>query len=210
MRKRSPLVFDPDKKNAGAPKHQAPASSASAPTPAPAASNAHEDAPSWASCVEHVPPGANKPVLKDRFPERATSGYASALEVTVEHGQGETVLPQGFQAQSSGEGALAEAGFVLPHPDGGAGPTLSTTPNGSGAVTKIGIPVLVLPKTPGRNRMVLPPVPIAVARASGELLTLCTQPHAVLVEDPTASTPDAKPKPNPPPRKTGTPASRMK
>jgi hypothetical protein len=48
--------------------------------------------------------------------------------------------------------------------------------------------------------MTLPPVPIAVARASGELLTLCTEPHAVLVEDPTASTPDAKPKPNPAPR----------
>ena len=32
--------------------------------------------------------------------------------------------------------------------------------------------------------MTLPPVPIAVARASGELLTLCTEPHDVVVDDP--------------------------
>jgi hypothetical protein len=141
-------------------------------------------------------------VLKDRFPSRATSGYATALEVTVEHGKGETVFPQGFQAQSNGDAArtLAEAGFIFPDADGGAGPTLTTTPTATGAVTKIAIPVLVLPKDPGRHRMVLPPLPIAVARASGELLTLCTEPHGVLVEDPTASTPDAKPRPNPPPR----------
>jgi hypothetical protein len=187
-----------------APKHPAAGGSAtaSASAPAPAASSAHEEPPSWASCTEHIPPGATKPKLVDRFPERATSGYAASLEVTVDHGKGETVLPQGFQVQSAGEAAhaLAEAGFILPDPDGGAGPTLSTTPTASGAVTKVGIPVLVLPKTPGRNRMLLPPVPIAVARASGEVLTLCTEPHAVLVEDPTASTPDPKPRPNPSPR----------
>jgi hypothetical protein len=188
----------------GAPHHadHAAAPQASASVASPAASAVPEEPPSWASCAEHVPPGATKPVLRDQFPSRATSGYAAALEVTVEHGKGETVLPQGFQVQSGGDAAhaLAEAGFVLPDVDGGSGPTLATTPNANGAVTKIAIPVLVLPKTPGRNRMVLPPVPIAIARASGELLTLCTQPHGVIVEDPTASTPDAKPRPNPAPR----------
>src|SRR4030095_7655394 len=99
--------------------------------PAPAASAAREGPPSWASCAEHVPPGAARPVLKDQFPARAISGYATPLEVTVEHGKGETVLPQGFQVQSSGDAArvLSEAGFLLPDPDGGAGPTLATTPN---------------------------------------------------------------------------------
>jgi hypothetical protein len=191
------------KKDAGAPRAAAQAAaSSSAPVPPASASAAREEPPSWPSCVEHVPPGATKPVIKDRFPPRATSGYAAALDVTVEHGKGETVLPQGFQVQSSGDAArsLAEAGFVIPDADGGAGPTLTTTPNGAGAVTKIAIPILVLPKTPGRNRMILPPVPIAIARASGELLTLCTEPHGVVVEDPTASTPDAKPHPNPAPR----------
>jgi hypothetical protein len=141
-------------------------------------------------------------VLKEKFPSHATSGYAAPLEVTVEHGKGETVLPQGFQVQlgSAPSRFLAEAGFVLPDVDGGAGPTLETTPNASGATTKVTIPILLLPKNPGRNAMTLPPVPIAVARASGELLTLCTEPHNVVVEDPTASTPDAKPRPNPTPR----------
>ena len=57
--------------------------------------------------------------------------------------------------------------------------------------------LLALPKEPGRHELVLPPLPIAVARASGELMTLCTQPHTIVIEDPTGSTPDARPKANP-------------
>jgi hypothetical protein len=191
------------KPDAGAPHKGAKASaSASASAPTSASSAAAEPPPPTPSCIEHVPPGATKPVVKDQFPNRALSGYASMLEVIVEHGKGETVLPLGFQVQATGAAvqALAEAGFLLPHPDGGVGPTLTTTPNAEGAVTKVLIPVLVLPKTPGRNQMVLPPMPIAVSRASGELLTLCTQPHRLTVEDPTSSTPNAAPRPNPAPR----------
>jgi hypothetical protein len=193
------------KNDAGAPHKGARAAasaSASAAASASASASSAAEPPPTPSCVEHVPPGATKPVVKDQFPTRVMSGYASALEVTVEHGKGETVLPLGFQVQSSGAAvhALAEAGFVLPDPDGGAGPTLVTTPNAEGAVTKLAIPVLVLPKTPGRNHMVLPPMPIAIARASGELLTLCTQPHRITAEDPTSSTPNATPHPNPAPR----------
>jgi hypothetical protein len=141
-------------------------------------------------------------VLKDQFPRRATSGYAIPLEVTIEHGKGETVLPQGFQTQASSAASreLAEAGFVFPEIDGGVSPSLVSTPTASGATTKVTIPILLLPKQPGRNKMILPPVPIAVSRASGELLTLCTEPHEVVVDDPTASTPDAKPHDNPGPR----------
>jgi len=185
-----------------------PATAAVAPPPVsahPAGSAAvpyEPDPRTWASCAEHIPGGATRPVVKEAFPARALSGYAAALELTIEHGKGETVLPQGFQLQSSGAAArsLQEAGFVFPDVDGGAGPTLSTLPTPNGATTKVSIPVLLLPKEPGRNRMTLPPLPIAVARASGELLTLCTEPHPVVVEDPTASTPDAKPRPNPAPR----------
>jgi len=149
-----------------------------------------------------VPTGATRPILKEQFPRHATSGYAAPLEVTIEHGKGESVLPQGFQTQASSAASreLAEAGFVFPEIHGGAGPSLTTTPNANGATTKISIPVLLLPKKPGRNKMTLPPVPIAVARASGELLTLCTEPHDVVVDDPTSSTPDAKPRANPAPR----------
>jgi len=189
-------------------------SAASAPPPAPSAAPAvasavpassaapENEEPSWASCTEHVPPGAVRPKMQEQFPARAVSGYASPLEITVEHGKGETVLPEGFHVQSGSDAArvLGEAGFVLPHVDGGAGPVLTTTPAATSATTKVVIPLLVLPKQPGRNRMILPPLPIAVSRASGELVTLCTKPHDVLVEDPIASTPEAKPKPNPPPR----------
>lgn len=153
----------------------------------------------WASCLEHVPPGATRPKLVETFPARGTSGYALPLEVTVEHGKGETVLPQGFRMQTGSDAAraIAEAGFVLPDPDGGAGPSKATTLDGARAKTTVVVPFVALPKTPGRHELTLPPVPIAVARASGELVTVCTEPHAITVEDPTASTPDAKPKPNP-------------
>jgi hypothetical protein len=149
-----------------------------------------------------VPSGASRPVVREQFPAHATSGYAAALEVSVEHGKGETVLPQGFQTQASSAAAkeLSEAGFYLPEADGGAGPSMTTTPNATGMVTKVTIPVLVLPPKPGRNQMTLPPMPIAIARASGELLTLCTDPHRIVVDDPTASTPDARPRANPAPR----------
>ncbi|HKQ70151.1 MAG TPA: hypothetical protein VJT73_12470 [Polyangiaceae bacterium] len=165
-------------------------------------SSAAQEAPSWGSCTEHVPTGASRPTLKEQFPAHATSGYAATLEVTLEHGKGETVLPHGFQVQfgSAEARSLADAGFVIPATDGGAAPAVVTTPAGAGATTKVTLPLLVLPTMPGRRSMTLPPLPIAVARASGELLTLCTVPHRVVVEDPTASTPDAKPHPNPPPR----------
>ena len=46
----------------------------------------------------------------------------------------------------------------------------------------------------------LPPLAISIARANNDVVTLCTKPHTIVVEDPTASTPDAQPKLNPPPR----------
>jgi hypothetical protein len=58
----------------------------------------------------------------------------------------------------------------------------------------------VLPSEPGRHTLTLPPLPIVVARASGDVVTVCTKPHTVIVDDPTASTPDAQPHANPTPR----------
>ncbi len=57
-----------------------------------------------------------------------------------------------------------------------------------------------LPDKAGRQTLTLPPVPIAVSRASGEIATVCTRPHSITVEDPTASTPEARPRNNPPAR----------
>ncbi|HEY2514552.1 MAG TPA: hypothetical protein VGI39_26995, partial [Polyangiaceae bacterium] len=65
--------------------------------------------------------------------------------------------------------------------------------------TTLDLPLVPLPAEPGRHVLVLPPVPIAVARANGEIATACTKPHRIVVDDPIASTNDPQPKPNPPP-----------
>ncbi|WP_437671845.1 hypothetical protein [Sorangium sp. So ce131] len=170
------------------------------PAPAPTKERGAESA--WASCTEHVPPGATRPQLTEVFPRNGFSGYAAPLEVTVAHGKGETVLPEGFKVQGDSDAARAiqQAGFVLPEADAGAGPTSETTATDTGATTKLIIPFVPLPKEPGRSLLRLPPVPIAVSRASGELVTVCTRPHEIVVEDPIANERDPKVKPNPPPR----------
>jgi hypothetical protein len=190
---------------------QTPAASGSAaPAPsdsaAPAASGlapAPSGAPSEQSgCVEKLPAGKARPAFTEGFPARGVSGHALALTVTVVHGPAETVLPTGFrfQADSAEAKALKAAGFIVPNPEGGAGPKVVRT---EGASTKSAVTLnfVALPKEPGRHTLTLPAMPIAIARASGELITLCTQPHTVVVEDPTSSTPNPKPKDNPPPRR---------
>jgi hypothetical protein len=161
---------------------------------------------SVSGCVENVPNGATKPKITERFPERGFSGYAATLEVTVEHGKGESVLPRGLDLQSAGDAAkgLRSAGFVIPDQDGGAGARLTPLPADPNkpdvARTMLELPLLALPPEPGRHTLLLPPLPVAVARANGELATVCTQPHSITIDDPTASVPDAQPKDNPPPR----------
>lgn len=180
----------------------APALGQQDPADAGAAPQGQDALRTWASCAEHVPPGATRPALEERFPTGGLSGYAVALEVTVTHGKGEAVLPEGFRLQSTSDAAraLEEAGFVIPEPDAGAGPSITTTVSGESATTKIVIHFVPLPKDPGRNAMLLPPVPIAVSRASGELVTVCTRPHPIVVEDPIANEVEPKVRPNPPPR----------
>jgi hypothetical protein len=65
----------------------------------------------------------------------------------------------------------------------------------------VAVPLLPLPEEPGRQQLVLPPLPITLARASGQVITVCTQPHRITLEDPIANAPGPKPKPNPPPRR---------
>src|SRR5262249_3419103 len=65
------------------------------------------------------------------------------------------------------------------------------------ATTKLTVPFVPLPKEPGRHTLVLPPVPVAVARASGEVVSVCTTPHAMVVDDPIANELDPKVRPNP-------------
>jgi hypothetical protein len=156
-----------------------------------------------ATCIEHVPAGATKPGIKEDFPLRGTSGYAAELKLQITHGRGETVLPEGFRFQSSSDAAkaLEKAGFTIPDPSGGAAPTIKVEPGETGkSITTLTIPVVPLPEKPGRNVLTLPPLPIAIARANNEHITLCTLSHPITVEDPIANVLDPKVRPNPPAR----------
>ncbi|HEY8087615.1 MAG TPA: hypothetical protein VIF09_07220, partial [Polyangiaceae bacterium] len=147
----------------------------------------------------------SRPQLVDTFPERGTSGYAATLHVVVSHGKGETVLPRGLELQSDGDTgkALKAAGFAFPEQEAGAGARLSSIDVDAKTgrrQTTLELPLLALPPEPGRHVLVLPALPVSVARANNDVVTLCTKPHSMVVEDPTASTPDAQPRPNPSPR----------
>jgi hypothetical protein len=148
------------------------------------------------TCVEHLATGATRPAMKDELPKTGLSGYAVDLVVTLEHGKGETVLPGGFRLQRGS--------------DAGASPRISSEDTSSGVRTTVHIPLLLLPDTPGRHLLRLPPLPIAVARAGGDLTTLCTSPHDILVEDPTANESKPRPLPNPPPRPQREPWEELK
>jgi hypothetical protein len=157
-----------------------------------------------AECVETASTGSDRPEMRDTFPTRGLSGYAATLHVVVVHGQGETVLPHGLGLQRDSDSArdLKNAGFELPDAKAGAGPALSSLPvdpKTGRRETTVDLPVLALPSGPGRHVLTLPALPIAVARASGDVVTLCTRPHSLVVDDPTASTPDAQPHANPAP-----------
>jgi hypothetical protein len=193
---------------AAKPKPTATASVIPTPTSSPTASPAPTSSLGTVTgCVETLPPGAQRPTLTESFPTHGLSGYAAILSVTVDHGRGETVLPHGLELQSESESAkaLKSAGFVLPDQDGGAPARLIVNPadpkHADRASTTLELPLLALPPEPGRHTLTVPPLPVAIARASGEIGTACTKPHTITIEDPTASTPDAQPKPNPPPRR---------
>jgi hypothetical protein len=154
------------------------------------------------SCTEHIPPGATRPDLVEVLPERGLSGYAVNLVVIVGHGKGETVLPEGFHVRTDSDTghALEVAGFAVPDQDGGSPASIVREEKANGATTKITIPIVPLPPEAGRNEMVVPSLPIAVQRASNQIVTLCTRPQRIRIEDPTANEDDPKVRPNPPPR----------
>ena len=177
-----------------------PAADAGAPAvPVSASSASVVDSKNDESCVERIPSGKDRPKFSEKIATRAISGHALTLEVVVEHGKGETVLPTGFRllSDSPQAKALEREGFALPDPDGAAGPQLQRTEQGERATTKAIISVVPLPPKPGRHQLLLPPLPIAVSRASGELITVCTAPHPVTVEDPIANAPNPMPRHNP-------------
>lgn len=155
-------------------------------------------------CVESIPRGAQKPTLLESFPARGTSGWAATLSLTVRHGKGEKVLPSGLDLSHAAEAKklLKEAGFAIPEQDASAGAQIWTEPEDPGkpgAVTHLELPLVLLPPNAGRSVLILPRLPVAVARANGEIMTMCTVSHPIVVDDPIANVPDARPQPNPPP-----------
>jgi hypothetical protein len=153
------------------------------------------------ACIEHIPEGKERPAIKEVFPARGRAGYAAVLAVEVPHGLGETVLPGGFRLQlDSPEGRAIEAArFVIPALDGPAAPRLRKTEAEGGVRTLVELPFVPLPKEPGQQTLTLPSVPIAIARQSGELITVCTTPHRLLVDDPISNIAQPTPRPNPAP-----------
>ncbi len=183
-----------------------PAGSASSAAPAgdlPPSSPPPASASGNSGCVERLPAGKTRPALTETFPSKGLSGHALPLVVTLSHGAAETVLPTGFrfQAETAEAKALKQAGFILPDAEGGAGPKIERIDDGGSSKSRLTLSFVALPKEPGRHQLSLPALPITIARASGDLITLCTQPHDITIEDPTSSTPDPQPKGNPPPRR---------
>lgn len=156
-------------------------------------------------CVDTWPEDRARPEFKEHFPIRGTSGHVSVLEVNVTHLPGEKVFPGGIALLSSSEESdgLKAAEFRFPDPKSLVKPSIVRTEAKAGqnkASTKVLIPLIPLPSEAGRRELTLPRLPIAVSRASGQVHTICTNPHVITVEDPLASSPQAEAKDDPPAR----------
>lgn len=153
------------------------------------------------ACVEHIPEGKTRPVMTETFPAKSQAGYVATLRLSIPHGMGEHVLPGGFKLLlDSAEGrALTSSGFVFADVEGPAAPHIERQERDGQIVTVVELSFIPLPKESGRQVLELPSVPIAIARASGDLVTLCTQPHSLKVTDPTANLVEAQPRGNPSP-----------
>jgi hypothetical protein len=185
-----------------APSSSAPAAAPQASASASASGTAGASAKAAGTCVERLPEGRARPKLHEEIESRGISGHAQLLKLAIEHGPGETVLPSGFRLEPSSDEykALEASHFFLPDPNGDAKPQLEKRSDGTRTVTLVKLWFVPLPEKPGRNQLTLPPVPIAISRASGELVTLCTSPHVINIEDPIANDPNPSPHPNPKPR----------
>ena len=156
------------------------------------------------TCQRYIPEGSVAPKMTATFPDRGLSGYALWLELEIQHDTGVSVLPGGFETQLRGAEAksIEQAGFALTDPKGYASPSIETSDGPSGRrLSKVRIAVIALPKKAGRAQLTLPAFPIAMTRGSGEVITLCTQPHRIIIEDPVANESDPKPHSNPQPQR---------
>ncbi len=140
-------------------------------------------------------------------PQRATSGHVMWLVVRVQHGSGEQLLPEGFSLSGGGDAfaVLEQEHWFVPDPAGGTKtvvePASEEARAANSKVTSVArIPFVPLPEDPGTNLLRLPAIPVAVARANGQVMTVCTRPLEVVVDDPIVNEPNPELHPNPPPR----------
>ena len=174
---------------------QAAVTTGAAPAPSGNAANLPQHS---ATCIEQIPDGKARPVFTEQFPDKVRAGYAEYLEFTTEHGRAETVLVNSTHFTQSDESkALEQSGFIIPDPRGGVIANLTTEVKGDRVTSKLKMPFVALPSEPKQRTLTLPPIPVAIRRANGETMTLCTEPHLVKVESPTVNTPDARPHLNP-------------
>ena len=121
--------------------------------------------------------------MVDTFPERGLSGYAATLHVVVSHGKGETVLPRGLDLQSESDTGTCAQGRGVRVPRSGrrrGRPPLQhrhrredrhaaddPRPAAHRAAERAG----------AGTRSSCPPLPVSIARANNDVVTLCTKPH---------------------------------
>lgn len=142
--------------------------------------------------------------MSEAFPERGTAGHFALLTVRVAHGKGETLLPRGVQQEgdSAATKALRTRGFRIPEStgatDAGGAAVVAREEQNDRAVSTLKLPLVLLPDEAGTVHATLPPLPLSLVQASGNVVTVCTNAHEITIVDPTANVPTPKPKDNPP------------
>ena len=126
-------------------------------------------------------PGAERPQLVDAFPERGherVRGDAARRGLARQGRDGPAARARSPGRERHGEGAQG-GGLRVPRPGRrrrGAASRASTWIPSSGAVRRRSTcRSLALPTEPGRHTLILPPLPVSVARANNDVVTLCTK-----------------------------------
>lgn len=162
--------------------------------------SAEESTPT--TCQETWSKDRERPKVNVELPDRGTSGHVAWLSIEVLHGAGEQVLPGGLElaADAPEVRLLREAQFVLPHAQSPVQPGLERQVTAGRGRTAIRLPLIPLPSHAGRHTLSVPPLPVAVARASGEVQTICTTAATMIVEDPLAGSASSEAARDPAPR----------
>ena len=156
-----------------------------------------------AECVETAS-GEARPQLVDAFPERGTSGYAATLHVVGRTARGRRSCPGASTCRATATRAGRSRRPGSPSRSrrrarGRGSRALDVDAKTAPAPTTLDLPLVALPPEPGRHVLSSRAPRLGRAREQRRRDAL-HEAAQLIVEDPTASTPDAQPRPNPPPR----------